>query len=72
MIDFLQRRGFWGVFLMSAWPNAMFDMVGICCGHFLMPLRTFLLATILGKSVVKANSQALVFVFIFRENGRQD
>eukprot|EP00733_Pompholyxophrys_punicea_P001293 Pompholyxophrys_punicea_v1_NODE_600_length_1613_cov_2.271502.p1 type:complete len:362 gc:universal NODE_600_length_1613_cov_2.271502:1414-329(-) len=32
MIEFLQSHGFWGVFLMSAWPNMAFDLCGICCG----------------------------------------
>ena len=28
MVDFIERRGFWGVYLMSAWPNAAFDLCG--------------------------------------------
>jgi hypothetical protein len=30
MISFLQTHGFWGVLLMSAWPNMAFDL----CGKF--------------------------------------
>ncbi len=57
MIGFLKHYGFVGVFLMAAWPNAAFDLCGICCGHFLMPFWTFFGATFLGKAVVKVNMQ---------------
>ncbi len=30
----LRRRGFWGLVALSAWPNSLFDFVGVCCGHF--------------------------------------
>ncbi|EER13198.1 vacuole membrane protein, putative, partial [Perkinsus marinus ATCC 50983] len=53
MIQFLEKHGFWGVLLMSAWPNAMFDLCGLCCGHFLMPFWTFFSAVFLGKAVIK-------------------
>jgi uncharacterized membrane protein YdjX (TVP38/TMEM64 family) len=48
------RHGFWGIFLLAAWPNALFDLCGICCGHFLMPFWQFFGATLAGKAVVKA------------------
>lgn len=67
MIKFLQTHGFFGVFLMSAWPNMAFDLCGICCGHFLMPFWTFFGATLLGKAVVKANLQAIFFITIFTD-----
>ena len=51
------RRGFLGVFLMAAWPNAFFDLCGICCGHLLMPFWTFFLATLAGKAGVKIGGQ---------------
>ena len=47
------RRGFWGIFLLAAWPNALFDLCGICCGHFLMPFWEFFGATFCGKALVK-------------------
>lgn len=37
----------------SAWPNAFFDLCGICCGHFQMPFWSFLTGVILGKAGVK-------------------
>ena len=49
----LGRHGFWGIFLLAAWPNALFDLCGICCGHFLMPFWQFFGATLMGKALVK-------------------
>ena len=47
------RNGFWGIFLLAAWPNALFDLCGICCGHFLTPFWVFFGATFCGKALVK-------------------
>eukprot|EP00388_Colpodella_angusta_P024319 GDKJ01063601.1.p1 GENE.GDKJ01063601.1~~GDKJ01063601.1.p1 ORF type:complete len:553 (+),score=148.47 GDKJ01063601.1:103-1761(+) len=65
MIDFLQSYGWWGVFLMSAWPNAMFDLCGMCCGHFLMPFWQFFSAVAIGKGLVKVAYQLSVIIFVF-------
>eukprot|EP00299_Pterocystis_sp_00344_P011729 c5521_g1_i1.p1 GENE.c5521_g1_i1~~c5521_g1_i1.p1 ORF type:complete len:432 (-),score=52.64 c5521_g1_i1:39-1160(-) len=70
MIDFLRNHGFWGVLLMSAWPNAFFDLCGICCGHFLMPFWSFFGACWLGKAAIKVNLQAMFFITIFRDSSR--
>jgi len=67
MIDFLQKHGFLGVLLMAAWPNALFDLCGLCCGHFLMPFSTFFLATWIGKGLIKVNLQACFFIMMFTE-----
>lgn len=64
-IDFTEKHGFLGVFLLAAWPNAAFDMCGMCCGYLLMPFWTFFFATALGKGVVKVNGQAIFFVNLF-------
>lgn len=60
MIRFMKHWGMMGVFLMSAWPNAMFDLCGICCGCFLMPFWNFFLACFAGKALVKAPIQCAV------------
>ena len=65
MIAILQRFGFWGVFVLSAWPNAAFDLCGICCGHFLMPFWTFFGGTFAGKALVKAPAQVAVWLGVF-------
>jgi len=64
-IDFTERHGFFGVFMLASWPNAAFDMCGMCCGYLLMPFWTFFIATALGKGMVKTNGQALFFVNLF-------
>jgi membrane protein YqaA with SNARE-associated domain len=64
-IDFTEKHGFFGVFLLASWPNAAFDMCGMCCGYLLMPFWTFFLACCLGKGVVKVNGQAVFFVTLF-------
>mmetsp|Transcript_90514 Transcript_90514/g.256367 ORF Transcript_90514/g.256367 Transcript_90514/m.256367 type:complete len:506 (+) Transcript_90514:70-1587(+) len=64
-IDFTEKHGFLGVFLLASWPNAAFDMCGMCCGYVLMPFWTFLIATCCGKGIVKVNLQAVVFVILF-------
>jgi len=66
MINFVEHYGFWGVFLMSAWPNAAFDLVGIVCGQIGVSFWTFFLATFCGKALVKVTGQVIFFVLIFR------
>uniref|UniRef100_A0A7S1Q988 EF-hand domain-containing protein n=1 Tax=Alexandrium catenella TaxID=2925 RepID=A0A7S1Q988_ALECA len=64
-IEFTERHGFFGVFMLASWPNAAFDMCGMCCGYLMMPFWTFFIATALGKGVVKVNGQAFFFVNLF-------
>ncbi|KAL8426499.1 hypothetical protein Efla_007134 [Eimeria flavescens] len=64
-LDLVQRYGAVSVFLLSCWPNMLFDLCGLVCGHFLMPFHQFFIALVLGKAVVKATSQAALFVFLF-------
>jgi len=70
MIDILQKHGFAAVVALSAWPNAAFDVCGMCCGHFLMPFWTFLGGTIVGKAFIKAPGQAVAFTMAFRSESR--
>lgn len=71
MLHFIEQHGFWGIFILSAYPNAAFDLCGICCGHFLMPFWEFFGATLLGKGVVKVAGQTAFFVGLFRKNTRE-
>jgi membrane protein YqaA with SNARE-associated domain len=70
MLDIVHKYGFWGVVLLSAWPNAMFDLCGICCGHALMPFATFFSAVFIGKALIKVNGQLLVFTLLFSSKYR--
>lgn len=71
MLRFIEYNGFWGILLLAAYPNAAFDLCGICCGHFLMPFWEFFGATLLGKGGIKVTGQAAFFVALFREASRE-
>jgi hypothetical protein len=68
-IGVTEKYGFLGVFLLASWPNAAFDMCGMCCGYLLMPFWKFFFAVLLGKGVVKVSGQAVFFVNLFGTNG---
>ncbi|CRG94572.1 conserved Plasmodium membrane protein, unknown function [Plasmodium gallinaceum] len=68
MINFIKKYGAISVFLLSCWPNVMFDLCGICCGHFLMPFEKFFIPLVLGKAVVKTIFQCFFLIFLFSNN----
>eukprot|EP01061_Rhynchopus_euleeides_P045641 TRINITY_DN8309_c1_g1_i1.p1 TRINITY_DN8309_c1_g1~~TRINITY_DN8309_c1_g1_i1.p1 ORF type:complete len:520 (+),score=235.63 TRINITY_DN8309_c1_g1_i1:113-1672(+) len=68
MIGVVEHYGFIAVFLFASWPNAFFDLCGLCCGAINMPFFTFFSAVFLGKAVVKVGLQAMFFVLIFTES----
>mmetsp|Transcript_31855 Transcript_31855/g.83473 ORF Transcript_31855/g.83473 Transcript_31855/m.83473 type:complete len:392 (-) Transcript_31855:55-1230(-) len=70
MIDFIKNNGFLGIYLMSAWPNAAFDLCGMCCGHFQMDFWTFFGALLLGKAFTLRSLQAFGFVAVFSHQYR--
>mmetsp|Transcript_31513 Transcript_31513/g.99942 ORF Transcript_31513/g.99942 Transcript_31513/m.99942 type:complete len:570 (-) Transcript_31513:1434-3143(-) len=65
MLRFLERNGFWGVFVLAAIPNPLFDLCGIFCGQTNLPFLTFFVATLLGKMCVKTVLQAAIVVCAF-------
>jgi len=71
MFRFIQSHGFWGILLLAAYPNAAFDLCGICCGHFLMPFWEFFGATLIGKGIFKVSGQAAFCVALFRHDSRE-
>jgi hypothetical protein len=70
MIAFMKTHGFWGLVAMAAWPNAAFDLCGICCGTFMMPFWQFFGATFVGKGLIKAPAQGAVFATVFSAGPR--
>jgi hypothetical protein len=70
MMRLIRERGFWGILALASWPNAAFDLCGICCGAFLMPFWQFFGATLIGKGLVKVNAQGVFFVALFRRASR--
>ena len=71
MIAFMKRYGFLGLLAMSSWPNAAFDLCGVCCGSFMMPFWLFITATTMGKGLVKSPIQGLVLTSLFYKNSRE-
>lgn len=47
----MKRRGFLTLFVLSAIPNPLFDLAGIAAGMLHFPVRRFLLACWLGKTL---------------------
>ena len=60
----LKNYGFLTVMLCASIPNPLFDLAGLLCGHFGIPLWEFLGATIIGKAVFKVHIQVLFTVFL--------
>lgn len=49
--EWLKKRGFLTLFILATIPNPLFDIAGICAGIMNYPLKKFLLATFLGKTI---------------------
>mmetsp|Transcript_16457 Transcript_16457/g.29687 ORF Transcript_16457/g.29687 Transcript_16457/m.29687 type:complete len:246 (-) Transcript_16457:34-771(-) len=64
----LQKYSFITVLLMASIPNPLFDLAGLMCGHFGIPLLTFLGATTIGKAVFKVHIQMIFTIFLFSEH----
>ncbi|OII77447.1 hypothetical protein cand_009380 [Cryptosporidium andersoni] len=65
ILKLIENLGGYGVFVLSCWPNLMFDLCGIVCGHFMMPFWNFFIALVLGKCIVKVLLQTIFLVFLF-------
>ena len=68
IVSYLQRFGFMTIFFMASWPNMLFDMAGLAAGYYGISLFTFLKATILGKTFVKAPLQAFVIIAVINKS----
>lgn len=55
MMGVIKTHGFLGILMLASWPNAAFDLCGICCGHFQMPFWQFFGATFIGKALLKVS-----------------
>ncbi len=47
----MARRGGWAIFVLAAFPNPFFDLVGAIAGSFRYPVRRFLLLCWAGKTI---------------------
>jgi len=50
--DWMERRGVITMFLMSTFPNPLFDVAGLAAGAVRMPMRSFFIS-VLGGKVIK-------------------
>eukprot|EP00400_MALV-I_sp_L67-5_P000184 gene184-343_t len=67
-IELIESWGFWGIFLLASYPNALFDMSGLACGWVGIPFWTFFKALILGKGFHKSSLEVGVFIGLFRQS----
>lgn len=51
-LQVIQQHGFVGILMLASWPNAAFDLCGICCGAFKMPFIQFFGATVSQRGLV--------------------
>lgn len=59
-----QYLNFFTILLLASVPNPLFDLAGIMCGQFGIPFWKFFMATVIGKSFMKANIQTIFIILI--------
>jgi len=67
IVKYLKKYRFLTILCMASWPNATFDMCGMACGFYRVPLWIFMLATIIGKTFIKAPAQLYLYINYFSE-----
>lgn len=65
VVHYIKKYSFLTIMLLASWPNATFDMCGMACGFYRIPISIFLGATIIGKAFIKAPIQLLLFIKYF-------
>ena len=50
-VFFMKKNGFLTIFILAIIPNPFFDLAGVFAGFTGYPLKRFILATILGKTI---------------------
>jgi membrane protein DedA with SNARE-associated domain len=46
---FIEKYGFWAIFILAFIPNPLFDIAGLLAGGTKYPIKLFLIATLIGK-----------------------
>ena len=72
MFTHLRKNGFKIITFFASYPNALFDMCGMCCGYLDIPFSTFLSATVLGKVFIKGPLQLLIILTIIHPKFTED
>lgn len=64
VFQYVEKHAFITVLLLASVPNPLFDLAGLTCGHLLVPFTTFLVATIIGKALIKVNLQIIGIIVV--------
>ena len=64
VFDHVEKHAFVTVLILASVPNPLFDLAGITCGHLLIPFWTFLIATAVGKAIIKVHIQLFFIIFM--------
>lgn len=62
---YLKRHSFTTILLLSAWPNALFDMCGVSAGIVKLSFAQFIIPTIIGKAFIKNPIQLGVILYYY-------
>ncbi|XP_062261449.1 LOW QUALITY PROTEIN: vacuole membrane protein 1-like [Platichthys flesus] len=60
--------GFLGILACACIPNALFDLAGLTCGHFIVPFRTSFGATLIEKAVNRMHIHKLFVIITFSKH----
>ena len=52
-VYYLKKHSFTTILLLSAWPNALFDLCGVSAGLVKLSFAQFIIPTIIGKAFIK-------------------
>ena len=64
-IYYLKQHSFTTILLLSAWPNAIFDMCGVSAGLVKLSFAQFIIPTIIGKAFIKNPIQLGVILYYY-------
>jgi len=64
-VDLLLKYKFWAILFLSSYPNVAFDLCGIASGHYLIPFKEFVSATVIGKAFIKTPIQCILLIKLF-------
>ena len=66
IIDFLKKYSFRTILICASYPNLTFDACGIAAGLSLLPLKDFIIPTIIGKGFIKAPIQIFLIIYVLK------
>ena len=64
-VYYLKKHSFTTILLLSAWPNALFDLCGVSAGLVKLSFAQFIIPTIIGKAFIKNPIQLGVILYYY-------